>query len=52
MHIAMDNETSEHLKGVVKSWPFGLEEKILSVTKAYHYPGKAEDIVQWYNYIQ
>ena len=44
----LDDETHGYLKGVVKSWPFGLEEKTLTHLKAYHFPGKAEDIMQWY----
>ena len=43
----LDDETYGYLKGMVKSWPFGLEEKTVAVLKAYHYPGKAEDIMQW-----
>jgi len=40
----LDGETHGYLKGIVKSWPFGLEEKTIANLKAYHYPGKAEDI--------
>jgi len=27
-HTALDDETGEHLKYMVKSWPVGLEEKL------------------------
>lgn len=42
----LDDETGGHLSDVVKSWPFGLEDKTLSAYRVYHYPGKAEDLTQ------
>jgi len=44
----LDDETSRYLSGIKKTWPFGLEEKLLVVLKGYYFPGKLEDLVKWY----
>ena len=46
---ALDDETNRYLSGMKKTWPFGLEEKVLAIMKGYYFPGKLEDIIKWYD---
>jgi len=43
----MDDETSRYQSCVKKTWPFGLEEKVLEFLKGYYFPGKLEDLIKW-----
>lgn len=42
-----DDNTYDHFKGVMRSWPLGFSERIVSKYRSLYYPGSADDLPSW-----
>ena len=43
----LDPKTSDQLRSMTKSWPFGFTEKVVFSYRTFYFPGKIKDLPNW-----